>query len=75
MNDTDKLNWPFKIGDRVRRSDNSGPLGTVQLIRQETARHSVKTNEGDTESTGLTVTVLWDNGTTSHFVPEGLVSE
>lgn len=61
----------FKAGDRVKRSDGVGPLGTVQTIRIESIRSSLK-NNSDGEGPGVNVTVLWDNGTLSHFVPEGL---
>ena len=60
----------FKTGDRVKRSGQPGPLGTVQKIRIETVRTTLK--EDGSEPPGVTVTVLWDNGTLSHFVPEGL---
>lgn len=60
----------FKAGDRVRRADGAGPLGTVERIRIETVRETIKVD--DTEPPSVTVTVLWDNGTTSHFVPNGL---
>ena len=60
----------FKAGDRVVRQGDSGPLGTVQRVRIETSRSTIK--EGGQEPPGITVTVLWDNGTTSHFVPESL---
>lgn len=62
---------PFKIGDRVVRSDDAqGPNGTVQNIRVETVRSSLKPDSQ--EPRGVAVTVIWDNGTISHFVPEGL---
>ena len=61
---------PFKIGDRVKRLDVVGPIGTIQNIRIETLRESLK-QDGD-EPPAVTITVLWDNGTLSHFVPEGL---
>ena len=62
---------PFKPGDRVIRvDDQDGPLGTVQNIRIETVRSSLKPDSS--EPRGIAVTVLWDNGTSSHFVPEGL---
>jgi hypothetical protein len=57
-------------GDRVRRIGAAGPLGTVQKIRTETVRQSIKVDGA--EPPGITVTVLWDNGTKSHFVPSGL---
>lgn len=59
----------FKTGDRVVRAETKGPLGTVQNVRIETVRTSIK--EG-AEAPGVTVTVLWDNGTLSHFIPEGI---
>ncbi|MCB0360051.1 MAG: hypothetical protein KDD44_10455 [Bdellovibrionales bacterium] len=61
----------FKPGDRVARAgEASGPFGTVQSIRVETVRNSIKKEGG--EAAGVTITVLWDNGTLSHFVPSGL---
>ena len=60
----------FKTGDRVIRADMPGPAGTVQKLRIETTRTSVKADGA--EPPGVTVTVLWDNGTLSHFVPDGL---
>lgn len=60
----------FESGDLVRRSTGMGPLGTVQNIRVESVRTSLKEDGG--EAPGVTVTVLWDNGTISHFVPDGL---
>ena len=60
----------FKVGDRVKNSFQSGPLGTVQKVRIETIRDSIK--QDGKEPPGVTVTVLWDNGTLSHFVPSGL---
>ena len=60
----------FKAGDRVQRKDKSGPLGTVRRVRIETVRASIKDEQ--TAPPGVTVTVLWDNGTLSHFVPNGL---
>jgi hypothetical protein len=62
---------PFTAGDRVKALGNSGPMGTVKRIRIETIRQSIK-EEVRNEPPGMTVTVLWDNGTLSHFVPEGL---
>lgn len=61
----------FKTGDRVKRIDTDGPMGSVEKVRIETVRQSIKLDES--EPPGVTVTVLWDNGTKSHFVPEGLV--
>ena len=60
----------FVPGDRVKRKDLPGAVGTVQKVRSETAQSSIKSDKAvPTE----TVTVLWDNGTLSHFIPEGLV--
>ena len=59
----------FVPGDRVKRKEISGPVGTVQKVRTETAASSIKL---DKEIPTETVTVLWDNGTLSHFIPEGL---
>lgn len=65
------MDYDFKPGDRVVRGDGTpGPTGTVQNIRVETVRSSLKPNT--TEPPGIAITVLWDNGTISHFVPEGL---
>lgn len=60
----------FKHGDRVKRIGSEGPLGTVKQVRVESIRQSLRTEDG--EPPGVTVTVLWDNGTLSHFIPEGL---
>jgi len=60
----------FEEGDLVRRSGGKGPQGRVQHIRVESVRSSLKEEGG--EPPGTTVTVLWDNGTLSHFVPNGL---
>ena len=60
----------FKIGDRVRKAGSSGPMGTVERVRIETMRETIKVDE--TEPPSVTVTVMWDNGTSSHFVPGGL---
>lgn len=62
----------FKQGDRVKRSGTEGPLGTVKQVRVESVRQSLRAEDG--EPPGVTVTVLWDNGTLSHFIPEGLVN-
>lgn len=67
---TEGLNFNLKKGDRVRRVDAEGPLGTIQNVRIETVRQSIKTDSN--EPPGVTVTVLWDNGTVSHFVPGAL---
>jgi hypothetical protein len=61
----------FKRGDRVKRRDVAGPLGTVQNIRIESIRSSLK-HDSSGEGPGVNVTVLWDNGTLSHFIPDGL---
>jgi hypothetical protein len=60
----------FKAGDLVQRVGKSDSLGVVQKIRVETVRSSLR--EESSEGPGVTVTVLWDNGTVSHFVPDGL---
>ncbi len=60
----------FKVGDRVRKTGAAGPLGTVEKVRIETMRETIKVDESEPPS--VTVTVLWDNGTLSHFVPGGL---
>ena len=60
----------FKPGDRVVQVDSESPTGTVKKVRVESVRTSVK--QDGTEPPGVTVTVLWDNGTISHFIPEGL---
>ncbi len=60
----------FEPGDLVRRANGEGPLGKVQKVRVETIRNSLKEEGG--EPPGVTITVLWDNGTASHFVPDSL---
>ncbi|HQH28836.1 MAG TPA: hypothetical protein PLP17_15695 [Oligoflexia bacterium] len=60
----------FKTGDRVRKTGTQGPVGTVERVRIETMRETIKVDE--TEPPSVTVTVMWDNGTCSHFVPGGL---
>lgn len=65
-----EITCDFSAGDRVQRTEVSGPAGTVKNVRIETLRHSIKAES--LAPPGITVTVLWDNGTTSHFVPEGL---
>ena len=65
-----KIEVDFKPGDRVVRPDIVGPKGTVQNVRIESVRMSVKA-EG-AEAPGVAITVLWDNGTLSHFVPSAL---
>lgn len=67
---TEEICCEFKVGDRVRQKDVSGPTGTVKSIRVETTRETLK--QDDSEPKSLTVTVLWDNGTLSHFIPDGL---
>lgn len=62
----------FKVGDRVKRRGGVGPQGTVQKVRIEQIRESLRESKDDLEPPAVTVTVLWDNGTTSHFVPDGL---
>lgn len=62
----------FKPGDRVVRAEGSGPQGTVRVVREERATESIKESSEGKEKLGITVTVLWDNGTSSHFVPEAL---
>ncbi|MCB0344505.1 MAG: hypothetical protein KDD66_05285 [Bdellovibrionales bacterium] len=59
-------------GDRVVRNGTTGPLGTVQKVRVERIRESLKENLEGKEPPGVTITVLWDNGTSSHFVPHAL---
>jgi len=65
-----ELKVDFKQGDRVKRAGVAGPSGTVKQIRVETTRQSMRTEQGDPP--GVSVSVLWDNGTLSHFIPEGL---
>lgn len=60
----------FQTGDRVKRINTDGPFGTVQSVRVETVRQSIKIDEN--EPLSVTVTVLWDNGSLSHLIPEGL---
>ena len=72
MQELDQIN--IKQGNRVLRTGTTGPKGTVKQIRVETTRQTMRT--GETDPLGITVTVLWDNGTLGHFVPDGLqVSE
>lgn len=63
-------NYKFQPGNRVEQVGISSPKGTVQNVRVETVRTTIK--QDDSEPPAETVTVLWDNGTVSHFVPEGL---
>ncbi len=60
----------FKIGDRVKKVGEPGPLGTVNKVRVETVRTTVRSSTD--EPPGVSVTILWDNGTLSHFVPDGI---
>lgn len=60
----------YKPGDRVVRASTASPVGTVQKVRIETIRTSIK--EDGAEPAGVSIEVLWDNGTLSHFVPDGL---
>ena len=60
----------FQEGDRVRQVGNQGPLGTVMKVRIERTRASIK--ETGNDSPGVSVMVMWDNGTASHFVTESL---
>lgn len=62
----------FKVGDQVVRKGQAGPVGLVRKIRKETIRTTLKESKDGAEDPAVTITVLWDNGTTSHFVPEGL---
>jgi len=59
----------FSVGDRVKRKDFDGPLGTVHNVRTETVVASLKDSK---EKPIETITVNWDNGTVSHLVPAGL---
>ena len=68
MNDSIELD--FKVGDRVIRPDVDGPAGVIHNIRVETVKMSVK-KDGQ-EQPGVAISVLWDNGTLSHFVPSAL---
>ena len=62
----------FTVGDRVKRKEIHGPVGTVEKVRVEAVHDSIKNNSDDQEPPTETVTVMWDNGTVSHFIPEGL---
>ena len=62
----------FKSGDRVSRVGITGPQGTVKKVRVEAVGPTLKESKEGQEGPGVTVTVLWVNGTTSHLVPEGL---
>ncbi|MDC0358876.1 hypothetical protein OAO01_08675 [Oligoflexia bacterium] len=56
-----------KIDDRVKRKKGEGCLGTVKDVRAE-----VVASGGDSKDKALLVSVKWDNGTFSYFVPEAL---
>jgi hypothetical protein len=60
----------LKLGDRVIRTSSIGAAGTVSGVRVDTTRASIK--EGTNEAPGITITVIWDNGTTSHLLPNSL---
>jgi hypothetical protein len=60
----------FKVGDRVSRKDAEGPLGTIRQIREETKKSAARSS--GKEGPGVTVQILWDNGTLSHLIPENL---
>jgi len=62
----------LKVGDRVIRQDVSGPHGTIKKIRVETVGPSLKEAPVGKEPPGVTVTVLWDNGSMSHLIPDSL---
>jgi hypothetical protein len=66
-----KVELDFKVGDRVIRPGVEGPAGVVQNIRIETIKDSIK-KDGQ-EQPGVAISVLWDNGTLSHFVPSALL--
>lgn len=70
MENSSERDSKFKEGDRVVRAGTKGPQGTVQKVRLEIVRTTLKRN--DQEEPAVTVSVLWDNGTISHFVPGGL---
>ncbi len=70
MAEEQKTHFKFKIGDRVSRIGVDGPKGVVSNIRVETAKDGIKKEKKD--SNNITVTVMWDNGTESHFIEEGL---
>ena len=67
---SDNMELDFRVGDRVIRPDIDGPSGVIQNIRVETVKMSVK-KDGQ-EQPGVAISVLWDNGTLSHFVPSAL---
>lgn len=62
----------LNVGDRVRRKGIPGPQGTVQQYRVERVRSSIRETKSEDEGPSVMVSVLWDNGTLSHFVPDGL---
>lgn len=62
----------FRVGDRVIRAGVSGPHGTVKKVRVEVLGPSLREAANGQEPAGVTVTVLWDNGTMSHLIPDGL---
>lgn len=64
---------PFEVGDNVVRVGSKGPHGLVQKVRVDTHRNTIKEDGG--EPPGITVTVLWDNGTLSHFTPDQLAKQ
>ena len=64
------MNTAFKSGDKVVRVGHEGPVGIVQKVRLETMRAGLK--DPDEQSRSVTISVLWGNGTLSHFVPDGL---
>lgn len=57
----------LKIGDRVKRTQLSGCLGTVKDVRSEVTAVTQEAKER-----GLLIQVHWDNGTMSYFGPDGL---
>jgi hypothetical protein len=73
MSQTAELNMQgieFKIGDRVSQKDIEGPVGTIRQIREETKKSAARAS--GKEGPGVTVQILWDNGTLSHLIPENL---
>ena len=63
-------NQSFEAGARVVRQGTAGPKGTVQKVRTDTVRSSI-VNSKDMDR-GTTVTVIWDNGTVSHYISGSL---
>lgn len=57
----------INASDRVRRTDKTGPLGTVKQVRTEVTASSQEASEK-----GKMFYVLWDNGTLSCLGSEGL---